>query len=141
MRSRTDIVEVVARKLAPFMFLFGFYLVTFGDTSPGGGFQGGVVIASGVILIALSHDATTAERLVSRRAVTALESAGYIAFIAVAAAGALFGAGLLADFIGRASGETILPQARFVWLLNVVIGLKVAAGTSLICLSLFGEER
>ena len=50
---KTDILDVMARKLAPFILLFGCYLVAYGHLSPGGGFQGGVVLASGIILLLL----------------------------------------------------------------------------------------
>ena len=61
--KKTTILDLVARKLAPFMLLFGFYLLTYGHLSPGGGFQGGVVIASGVILLAISRGVEAAEAL------------------------------------------------------------------------------
>jgi multicomponent Na+:H+ antiporter subunit B len=61
--SKTTILDLASRKLAPFMLLFGFYLLTYGHISPGGGFQGGVVIASGVILLAISRGVEAAELL------------------------------------------------------------------------------
>ena len=47
--------RVIARMLIPFMFMFGFYVITHGELGPGGGFQGGVILAAGVILHALIH--------------------------------------------------------------------------------------
>jgi multicomponent Na+:H+ antiporter subunit B len=40
--------------MAPFIFLFGIYVVMFGHYSPGGGFQGGTILAAGVILLRLT---------------------------------------------------------------------------------------
>jgi len=37
--------------MAPFIFLFGIYIVMFGHYSPGGGFQGGTILAANVILM------------------------------------------------------------------------------------------
>lgn len=141
MTRRTDIMEFVARKLAPYMLLFGLYLVTYGASSPGGGFQGGVVIASGIILISMARSTGEAEQLVPRARLKALEAVTFSALLLVGAVGAVAGLGFLGDVVGRGPQDGLLPAARFVWLLNVLIGFKVAAGTSLICLYLFGEAE
>ena len=46
--KQSTIVDLVSRKLVPFILLFGLYLISFGHLSPGGGFQGGAVLSSGV---------------------------------------------------------------------------------------------
>src|SRR4030042_6162130 len=53
-RYRNVIVDLVCRMMAPFILLFGMYVVIFGHYSPGGGFQGGAILAAGVILLRLS---------------------------------------------------------------------------------------
>lgn len=133
---KTDILDLVARKLSPYMFLFGLYLVSFGDSSPGGGFQGGVVIASGIILIAMARDTATAELIFPFRRLVALETASFALFLVAGILGLILAGGFLADpFTGAGSNGL-----RFVFLLNITIGIKVAAGVSLICLTLFRED-
>jgi multicomponent Na+:H+ antiporter subunit B len=116
---KTDILDVVIRKLAPFMFLFGLYLVSFGSVSPGGGFQGGVVIASGIILLAMGRDVSAATDFFPLRTLRWVEAITFIL--------------LLLAIIAT-------PFLRSVFLLNLLIGLKVAAGVSLISLYLFGQR-
>ncbi len=140
MRHKTDILDVAARKLAPYMFVFGLYLVTYGDLSPGGGFQGGVVIASGIILLAIAKSVDAVEELIPLRRFAVAETTTFGLLLAVGIGGIVAGAGFLADFIGRGAIGP-LPAARFVYALNILIGAKVAAGASLICMHLFGEER
>jgi len=53
--KNSKIIKTLAQKLLPFIFLFGFYLTLHGHLSPGGGFQGGVVIATAIILLTLSY--------------------------------------------------------------------------------------
>ena len=137
---KTDIVDVTARKLAPYMFLFGLYLVSYGDVSPGGGFQGGVVIASGVILLAMARDVTTTERLFPIHRLTAAETVAFGVFLAAGIVGMVVEVGFLADFTERGAVTDVLPATRFIFLLNLAIGIKVAAGASLICLHLFRER-
>ncbi|MFW5683389.1 MAG: MnhB domain-containing protein [Spirochaetota bacterium] len=140
MRTRkTDILDVASRKLAPYMFLFGFYLVSYGDVSPGGGFQGGVVIASGIILIAMAKGADAAIGYFPTTTLALSEAITFALLIAAGIGGALIGAGFLADFL--VGLDTPLLRTPFIFVLNVLIGVKVAAGVSLICLYLFGEAE
>jgi len=48
------IVKTVTRWLKGPILLFGIYLVLYGHITPGGGFGGGIVIASAFILITLA---------------------------------------------------------------------------------------
>ncbi|MBN1366699.1 MAG: hypothetical protein JW967_02080 [Dehalococcoidales bacterium] len=54
------IVNVACRVIVPFIFMFGIYVIMFGHYSPGGGFQGGTILAATVILMrmCLGKDAT-----------------------------------------------------------------------------------
>ena len=50
-RYRSLIVSLACRVMAPFIFLYGIYVIMFGHYSPGGGFQGGTILAANVILM------------------------------------------------------------------------------------------
>ena len=54
------VLEAVCRLFVPFMVLFAFYVVIHGHDSPGGGFQGGVILAAAVILVRLVRGEETA---------------------------------------------------------------------------------
>lgn len=56
MRSSKDtpILLFVSRWLSPYIMLFGLYVIFHGHYSPGGGFQGGALLAAGVIIIRLA---------------------------------------------------------------------------------------
>ena len=41
--------------LFPFMILFGMYIIVHGHLTPGGGFQGGAIIATGFLLMLISY--------------------------------------------------------------------------------------
>lgn len=53
-RYRNIIVSSIVRVMFPFIFVFGIYVIAFGHYSPGGGFQGGTILAADVILLRLS---------------------------------------------------------------------------------------
>jgi multicomponent Na+:H+ antiporter subunit B len=77
-------------------------------------------------------------RLFTSRAVNALEIAAFTLFLAMAAAGMAVGVSFLGNFLplGRI-GE--IPSAGFILFLNMVIGLEVGTGITLICFSLLRE--
>ena len=58
------IPQVVGRLLIPFIVLFGLYVQFHGEYGPGGGFQAGALIASGIILYALLEGEAAALRAV-----------------------------------------------------------------------------
>ncbi len=48
-------LKSASKLLFPIITLYGVYVMVYGHLSPGGGFQGGVIIASGVLLLLISH--------------------------------------------------------------------------------------
>ncbi len=54
-RESSEFLQTGANFLIPLIFLFGTYIFAHGHLTPGGGFQGGVVIASGVLLLMLAE--------------------------------------------------------------------------------------
>jgi multicomponent Na+:H+ antiporter subunit B len=134
----SQIVEIISRKLIPFVLLFGLYLISYGHVSPGGGFQGGVVLASGIILLLLSKGTGTAFGLLAADRIRWLETAAFFLFLVMGFTGMAFNVGFLGNFLPvGVPGE--IPSAGFIFFLNVVIGLKVGAGIVLICFYLFRE--
>ncbi len=59
-REDADIIlQWSARILAPVMQIFALYVIAHGHHSPGGGFQGGVILGASFILLALAYDLET----------------------------------------------------------------------------------
>lgn len=133
------ILDLASRKLTPFMILFGFYLLTYGHISPGGGFQGGVVIASGIILLSVSRGVETAERLFPVRSLSYLEWIGFFLIMAAGLAGMVAGRGFLGNPVTEIEVVSV-PRVSMMLILNVLVGIKVGAGVSLICMRLFKES-
>jgi multicomponent Na+:H+ antiporter subunit B len=50
------IIKTVCRLLIPFIQLFGLYVIAHGHHSPGGGFQGGVILGASIIILAMSQN-------------------------------------------------------------------------------------
>ncbi|MDX9800040.1 MAG: MnhB domain-containing protein [Spirochaetia bacterium] len=138
--KKTDILEVVSRKLAPFILLFGFYLLTYGHLSPGGGFQGGVTMASGIILMFLANRTSQVLEIFPMRAIHYTEAFGLLAFLLTGIAGLILEKGFLSNFL-NVPGIGAIQGGGTILILNVIIGLKVGAGITLICYYLFREKE
>jgi len=119
--ERSQIVTMVSRKLVPYVLLFGLYLISYGHLSPGGGFQGGVVLASGIILLFLSHGLASAQRSFPERGLKIMELAMIFLFLLLGLIGLVVGNYFLGNILplGKA-GE--VPSAGFILLLNLIIG-------------------
>jgi multicomponent Na+:H+ antiporter subunit B len=137
--KQSEIVDLTSRKLAPYVLLFGLYLIFHGHVSPGGGFQGGVVLASGVILLALSRSVGTATGIFPFSRLGLAEAGAFGVFLSLGLVGLLTGASFLGDFLkqGFLPG---LPPTVFLVTANLVIGLKVGAGISIMCLTLMSRD-
>lgn len=51
--AQQSLIRLIAKMLLPFIFVFGLYVILHGEVGPGGGFQGGVILAAGFILYGL----------------------------------------------------------------------------------------
>src|SRR5204863_3708095 len=48
---RSDAIRALGALFAPAVFLLGLWVVAFGYVTPGGGFQGGVIVAGAFLLV------------------------------------------------------------------------------------------
>jgi len=70
------IIQTMCRLLIPFIQLFALYVIAHGHHSPGGGFQGGVILGASIILLALSNDLRTATGRIGEKVTGLLGAAG-----------------------------------------------------------------
>lgn len=56
------LVRVVAKLTVPFILILGLYVILHGELGPGGGFQGGVILAAALILYGLVFGADEIRR-------------------------------------------------------------------------------
>lgn len=128
-----------AALLFPAIALLGVYLTWSGHLGPGGGFGGGVMLGTSLLLLAIARGA----EVVSER----FHEQG-LAAVGEGAVMVLLGLGLLSPMLGRALFSDPLPPGRpgallsggWIPLLNLLIGLKVFIGTWII-LHYFIEHR
>lgn len=132
------IVQTVARWLKGFILLYGISIVLYGHITPGGGFAGGVVIASVFILLTLAQGERRGQSFFSKRAASTLDSLGVLGFLALALAGLLGTGGVFFEnFITTGEQDWFtLFSGGVIPLSNVGLGLKVASSLVLVFLVL-----
>jgi multicomponent Na+:H+ antiporter subunit B len=131
------IIEISVRLMIPFIQLFGLYVIAHGHYSPGGGFQGGVVLGASFILIAIAFDQKTSMRYFPVHANAVTGAVGVLIYVGTAVLCALVG-GLFLDYSAL---DVIFPLGPIEWrsmgifLVEVGVGLAVMS----IMLSLFWD--
>jgi multicomponent Na+:H+ antiporter subunit B len=82
MRERLEnpVVEGVSKFLVPFMQIFALYVITHGHYGPGGGFQGGVILAASMMLLRLSLGEEYEHRRFSPMAATFVAAVGILIY-------------------------------------------------------------
>ena len=78
-----DVTRVAGTLLAPVVFFLGLWVVTFGYLTPGGGFQGGVVLAAAVLLIWVGASYRDLRALSPTGAVDAVEALGVGSYVVI----------------------------------------------------------
>jgi multicomponent Na+:H+ antiporter subunit B len=107
--------------------LVGVDVVVHGHLTPGGAFQGGVVLASGVHLLYLTGSFDALLRARTDRWPNAVEPAGSGLFAVVGLIGVALGAGFGANVLPVGTlGDTI--SSGTVLVLDLAVGLGVGAG-------------
>ncbi|HLQ84770.1 MAG TPA: MnhB domain-containing protein [Salinisphaeraceae bacterium] len=124
-------LRLAAYLLLPVTILVGIYIVLHGHISPGGGFQGGVVLGTAIHLLYLAGDFPTLARLRPVPVFEATEAVAAGAFVLLGFGAMLTGAVFLTNVMPYGTQGELL-SAGTVPLLNILVGIEVAAGVVLL---------
>lgn len=113
--------------LLPVALLVGLYVVVHGNITPGGGFQGGVVVATGLHLLYVAADYRAVERIRPVSLYELGDAVGEAAYAVTGIATALAGSAFLANVLPQGTFGS-LPSGGTVIVLNAAVGLEVACG-------------
>ena len=127
MEGMSLIVKTTDRWIMGFVIVFGSATVLYGHLSPGGGFAGGVILASAFVLWFLAHGGRGRHKDAKEDA-SVLDVVGAFAFLGLAFAGFISGVFFI-NFIQKShpGADFTLFSAGVIPLMNIAIALKVAA--------------
>lgn len=113
--------------ILPVTLLAGIYIVAHGQLSPGGGFQGGVVLATGLHLAYIAADYRVLERVRPLAVLDVADAAAAGAYSALGLVGLAMGGVFLANTLPLGTFNT-LTSGGIVPLINAAVGVEVASG-------------
>jgi len=120
------IIRTVARVFMPFIQIYALYVIMHGHHSPGGGFQGGVILGASFILYLITHGLKDAKKRMSELKAGLFSSFGLLIYSGIGLLCLIMGSNYL-DY-GRLSTllKVIPAQARSLGILGVEIGVGIA---------------
>ncbi|WEK50159.1 MAG: MnhB domain-containing protein [Candidatus Kaistia colombiensis] len=127
-REPSEIVRTGTEVLLPLIFTFGAYVIVNGHLSAGGGFQGGAIVASGVMLMLLARPGST----LNVALLSIIESFAGVFYVGLGILGLILAGGFL--------DPRFLPKGEFgafisagaIPLISALLGIKVGAELSVI---------
>jgi len=122
-RKSSLILYTGCRFLLPMILLFGAYVFIHGHLTPGGGFQGGAIIASGFLLTMLG---CWREGGLNRNIFKITESLAGLTFLVVGLLGLLYGGYFLLNYLPKGMPNELF-SAGIIPIIYIAIGFKVAS--------------
>jgi len=119
------VLRVIAKLLIPLILIFALYVQFHGDYGPGGGFQAGVIFASGFILYSLIFGVEDARSVISFNLLRVLSASGLLLYIFVGIA-ALISGGNFLDY-GVLLSDPVSGQHLGILVIEFGVGMTVAA--------------
>ena len=127
-RQAGEIVRPGKQVLLPMILTFGAYVIVNGHLSAGGGFQGGAIVASGVMLMLLARPGAT----LNVALLSVVESFAGVIYVFIGILGLVLAGGFLdARFLPRGEFGAFF-SAGAIPLISALLGVKVGAELSVI---------
>jgi multicomponent Na+:H+ antiporter subunit B len=113
------------------VLLLGVYVVVHGALTPGGGFQGGVILAGALLLVYAAGQVAAVERVRPVSLVEVADAVGAASYTLIAVAGLVFGVAAMDNFLPFGTAGSLLSGGT-VPVLSVAVGVEVTAAVTLI---------
>lgn len=131
-----ELLTTGSRYLAPLIVLLGVYVFVNGHLTPGGGFQGGAILASGVLLLLLAEPL----KRFSHALIATIESFAGELYILIGLFGLVLAGGFLDNRFLPTGELGALFSAGAIPLIYSLIGLKVGAEFASMLASLADQD-
>ncbi len=119
------IPRIITKLIVPFILLFGLYVQFHGEISAGGGFQAGVIFASGFILYNVIFGINVGEKILPTGLTISIMAFGIFLYIFVGLLGILLGGNYL-DY--NLLGESkVQGQIIGIFLVELGVGITVSS--------------
>jgi multicomponent Na+:H+ antiporter subunit B len=133
------VLRVIAKLFFPLILLFALYIQFHGDYGPGGGFQAGVIFATGFILYALAFGLGNAQRVIPHRMLHIMMAVGVLIYASVGIESMLLGGKFLEYRV--LAEDPVTGQHLGIMLIELGVGITVAAVMLIIYYGFVSQQR
>jgi multicomponent Na+:H+ antiporter subunit B len=130
----SEATRVVTLGLVGPLVVFGLYMVTHGHLTPGGGFQGGVILATAPLLVYLAGDLKTFQHMANHQAIEVVEALGLGGFLCLGLPGMITGGSYLRNVLALGTTGDVF-SGGMIPLINVCTGAAVGSGLVMVIYS------
>lgn len=118
--------------------VLGVYVIVHAQLTPGGGFQGGAIVGTGLLTIYLARGHERFARIVRKPVVEAAEALGAGGYVVIGLAMLASGGAFLENLLPLGETGTLL-SAGTIPLINLAVGLEVSAGFAALFVDFISE--
>jgi multicomponent Na+:H+ antiporter subunit B len=136
--SGTDTIRVTMQAMVAAMVVFGLYVATHGQLTPGGGFQGGVILATAPLLVFLSGSVRTFKKTISQPLLEFAEALGAAGYAIIGTSALFAGAAFLSNWVPLGKTGSLFSAGTIEWI-SVAVALEVSGSIVLVMYSYLRE--
>lgn len=137
---RSDAVVLGGRLFGPVIMVFGLYVVLHAQLTPGGGFQGGAIVASGLLLLYLGEGYGPWRGLMRTGMLDALEGGGATLYAVAGLVPMVTGAAYLQNVVALGQIRALL-SGGLILILNWGVAIAVAGAFGILFVDFLEETR
>ncbi len=126
-KGLSDAVKASAGAGFAALLIFGIYMTTHGQLTPGGGFQGGVIVASASMLVYIAENFPVYKQITSHPLVEILESLGAGFYVVIGLIPLALAAPFLTNWMPLGKTGNVFSSGTIA-AISASVGLEVAAG-------------
>lgn len=120
-----SILKIIATVVTPVLFMFGIYIIFNGHLSPGGGFSGGAVLGSGMILYVSAFGFDKMQKFFNEHTYVVVKVTALVTYCLVISYYLILGANDIDNHISLGTPGMIFSAGIILWL-NIFVGVEVA---------------
>ena len=124
--------------MVPFALVYLFYIILHGHLSPGGGFQGGVLMVGVIVLLYAGYGYKDTANALSMGLMHKTEGFASLMYIVVAMLGVVFAGNFCENVLFEVGDIGDLLSAGTIFWMNLAVGVKVLTGVGVLGLAMLG---
>jgi len=136
-KAKNIILKCGADFLLPISLVLGFYIILHGHLTPGGGFQGGVIVSAAVVLVFMGYGGQGIKKTFMPEALKQCENIGALMYAFFCLLGIIFGATFCRNVLFNQGNPGDLYSSGTIFWMNFSVGFKVLAGIGFMLITMF----